>query len=216
MKKFIVATAIVASSLMFSSCTSEATPPVSVSTPSQEAPPSVSVTQAEVDASVKKLQYFVDEFTGDETFTYEIPMSVYSKDASGNRGTLAGQFQRKQGGEWTFQLAASYVGEEWLFFDAVNLLADSKNYDFVVGRAGKFEKVQGGGLVSEIGAVFLAQEEVGEVLALVKGGDVKFRLNGSGSGSGTDFTGTLGKKMRQQLIHALTVYLGIEQGLYNF
>jgi hypothetical protein len=214
MKKLVVFAAIVALSLTFTSCTSVAAPQDSQSAPIQEAPVLSSVTQAEVDTSAKSLDYSVDEFSGDESFGYQIPMSVYSNDASGNRATLAGQFQRKKGSEWTFQLAASYVGEEWLFFDSVNLLANSKTFEVTVGRDGKFEKVQGGGLVSEIGAVFLTQDEANEVLSLVKEGEVRFRLKDSRTGA--DFTGTLGKKMRQQLIHALTVYLGIQQGLYRF
>ena len=213
MKKITFAAAMLVIALALTSCSSELTQPVSESTPTQEAPASPSVTQAEVNAALEALQHKVDEFTGDETFTYEIPMSVYSRDSAGSKGTLAGQFQRKAGGEWAFQLAASYVGEDWLFFDSVNMLATSKNYDFEVGRSGKFEKVQGGGLVSEIGAVFLTQEEAAEVLALVKEGDVKFRLNGSGSGSGSDFTGTLSKKMRKQLTNVLIAYLGVEAGL---
>lgn len=216
MKKIIGMSVILAASLILTSCSSTVNQPISQASPTQEAPALPSVTQEEVNASAKSLQYLVDEFTGDETFTYEIPLSVYSKDSNGSKGTLAGQFQRKEGGEWVFQLAASYLGEDWLFFDSVNIRTQSKNYDFSVGRSGKFEKVQGGGLVSEIGAVFLTLDEAKEVLALVKDGDVKFRLNGSGTGAGTEFTGTLGKKMRTQLTNVLTAYLGVEEGLYNF
>lgn len=179
-------------------------------TPTPEAPSVRQFTQKVVEAAAKTLNYKKDEFTEDETIDYEIPMSVYTWDDEGKRGTLAAVISRKKGGDWVFQLSAAYVGEDWLFFDSVNIRSKTKNFDFTVSNGNKFQKVLGGGYVAEIGPRFLSLEEATNMLDIMEEGDVKFRLNGSGSGSGSNFTGALGAKMKKQLKNALILFISYQ------
>jgi hypothetical protein len=174
------------------------------------------LTEAEVAAAAGKLQHKVDEFTGDELVTYEVPISAYTTDPAGNRGTLAGQIQRKEGGDWRFHFAGSYVGEEWLFYESVNIRSKSHNLNCEIERVNKVEKVLGGGLVVEIGSTWLGVEQAIDLLSIVQEGDVKFRFNGSGSGAGTNFTGVLGPKMTKNLSHVLKAFIGTQQGFNVF
>jgi len=171
------------------------------------------VTSEDIDKAVKTLVKKVDEFTEDEVVTYEIPLSVYTKgEDSGTLGTLAGQYNRKSGEDWVFQFAGSYVGEDWIFWDTMELKSPTESLNFKVSRQGKTEKVLGDGRVGEIGALMLTDMEVVQLFDLVKGGEVKFRLSSSTNAGSGNYVGVLGTKMRKQLINVITVYFGELKG----
>lgn len=192
--------------------------PESESSPTSSSEPNIDpylyqVTSEQIDKAVKTLTKKVDEFTEDELVTYEIPLSVYSRgEDGGTLGTLAGQYSRKKDADWIFQFAGSYVGEDWIFWDSMELKSPTESMNLSVSRQGKTEKVLGDGRVGEIGALMLTDMEVVQLFDLVKGGEVKFRLSSSTNAGSGNYVGVLGKKMRKQLLNVITVYFGELKG----
>jgi hypothetical protein len=180
------------------------------------APPLVHVTQEAVDEAAKTLVREVDEFTNDEEVRYHKPLASYSSSETGSNshvGTLMGAFSRVSGGDWKFSFGGVYLGEEWKYWDTIEMMSPTGSLKYKVSRQNKSEEIIGGLSVLEQGALFLADSEVVDLYELAKGGDIKFRLGSPDTFGNYPFVGVLKGELRQKLVNVMTVFFGERQGL---
>lgn len=172
------------------------------------------VSEAEFDTAISQMVLDEDEFNG--TFTIGPPdpekLSDFFalKDVSVNLALRLGS-ESIETKPLTY-FSPTYVADDWLFFNVVELKSSTGSFYLPIDRAEKTEKV-GDGSVTEWSMTELSPTQVQDLSNLLEGKEIKFRLTGSGSSAGESVEGFLTDVQIVNLKNGVLISQGLEQGL---
>ncbi len=204
-KKNLLSTAIVLSVVAFlSGCTSSLSGDASSSVDSQSQFQDVS--ESDFRAALKKTVKEYDDFEEETTYRpsgsvgYEddffISMNVYIPDSGDVYGLLF----------------VNYFASDWIFFDTLEARANGETYELLsTSSLDKYQEVEDGGFVQEIGAEELTTELVAAIAAVTADPEAKLRLSGSDGSIERPIT----SRERAALENMTVVYSGFMQGLID-
>ena len=167
------------------------------------------VSKVEFNRSLKNLVKKCDEFDG--TCSYSVnpdKLMQYMTKVESDLATVILFINQSETGEATLALSPVFTGEEWLFFDQLDLKCRGKTKTYEFSYADTTTEIRDDGGVIEAGNKILRSEELPYLDTCARDAKAKFRLSGSKS----TFTGALNKKARKLLESSLVVYRGLNQG----
>lgn len=160
-----------------------------------------SVNQSDFQAALRAAETEYDEFDED---------TVYWWDPGVFEGvSIGGQLNYADSGEVGAGLGVWYSGDDWIFFDTLDVRADGSSFEL-----GTFESWEKGtdvesGYVAEYATIVPNPRLDDAFAAIIQDRGSKFRLSGSDGSVEREFT----SEERDAIRNWYTVYRGLEEGL---
>lgn len=162
------------------------------------------VSEESFKTALSRVDVSFDEF--EETTNYNIDSA---KELINKGSTVNLSVAVDATGEVIAFLSASYYGDDWIFFESVDVRVKGETVALLpTGSFDKAEEVFDGGKVYESGLTPLDSKRVGVILKVLDDTEAKFRLSGGKGTIDADF----GPTTRSNLQTMLTIYLGLKQG----
>jgi len=169
------------------------------------------VTNVEFKQAKSKLLYKCDEF--DKTCSFTWPQEVSAQDSkvgTSEGGIQLVVFPSASGAATDLLLSTSYMGDDWIFFDSLQIKANNETTTFDFEPSDLSQDVFDGGTVWEYGSKYVDTDQAILLLKFATSRVPRFRLIGT-QGS---FTASQTARASELMRASLEVYFGLREGLH--